>query len=153
MGWGEIRPLMCLSSFFHGHQGCESRNSGCFVISPGIGSSRFCSHLWICCHFGFGVGDDALFLRVVARVVVYCWLENLNGYCCYHVFVFCFLAGSLEFVMLVGSPFSGRWEIRSWEFSQPVDPSEISADIFSLTLFEETTSQMLSCNGTRNWWV
>ena len=51
----------------------------------------FCSHLWICCHFGFGIGDDALFLRIVARVVVYCWLENLNGYYCYHVFVFAFL--------------------------------------------------------------
>lgn len=62
--------------------------------------------------FGFGVGDDALFLRIVARVVVYCWLEYLNGYYCDHVFVFvfCFLAGSREFVMLVGSPFF--WTMR-----------------------------------------
>lgn len=42
--------------------------------------------------------------------------------------------------------FSGRWEIRNWEFSQPVDLSAISADIISLILFEETTSQMPSCN-------
>lgn len=108
----------------------------------------FCSHLWICCHFGFGVGDDALFLRIVGRVVVYCWFENLNGYYCYHVLFlfFVFLQVLWNLLCLLDRLFSGRWEIRSWEFSQPVDPSAISADVFSLTLFEETTSQMLSCN-------
>lgn len=37
-------------------------------------SLDFCGRLWICCHFGFGTGDDALFLRIAASGVVCCWL-------------------------------------------------------------------------------